>query len=107
MKKTDNDPLEKVIEAKVCRYARDKGVLTYKFTSPARRSVPDRIFILHNAVIFVEFKRKGAKPTEQQIREIKKIADKRVPVYVIDNIKDGKTLVDEWIKITSTTKVDT
>ena len=35
--------LEKQIEAKVCEYAKTKGVLVYKFTSPARAAVPDRL----------------------------------------------------------------
>ena len=29
-------PLEKSIEAAVCKYARDKGCLAFKFSSPAR-----------------------------------------------------------------------
>ena len=37
--------LEKQIESKVCDYAKSKGVLAYKFTSPARAAVPDRLFI--------------------------------------------------------------
>ena len=37
--------LEKQIEAKVCDYAKTKNVLVYKFTSPARAAVPDRLFI--------------------------------------------------------------
>jgi hypothetical protein len=37
-----SNPLEKVIEAKVNAYAQSKGFLVYKFTSPARRAVPDR-----------------------------------------------------------------
>ena len=52
-----SDPLEKDIEAKVCLYARDKGMLTYKFTSPARAAVPDRMFIYKGRVFFIEFKR--------------------------------------------------
>ena len=37
--------LEKQIERKVCDYAKNKGLLAYKFTSPARAAVPDRLFI--------------------------------------------------------------
>ena len=38
--------LEKQIEAKVCEYAKTKGVLVYKFTSPARAAVPDRLMTI-------------------------------------------------------------
>ena len=36
--------LEKDIEKAVCDYAKSKGVLTYKFSSPNHVGVPDRIF---------------------------------------------------------------
>ena len=59
--------LEKQIEAKVCDYAKSKGVLAYKFTSPARAAVPDRMFISPDGrVWFCEFKREGQKPTAAQ-----------------------------------------
>jgi len=38
--------LEKQIEHTVCEYARARDVLAYKFTSPNRMAVPDRLFIL-------------------------------------------------------------
>lgn len=53
-------PLEKEIEKKVCDYAKASGMLVYKFTSPARRSVPDRLFIPEGkSAFFIEFKREG------------------------------------------------
>ncbi len=90
------DPLEKVIEQKVCDFAKTKGCLAYKFTSPARRSVPDRLFIMpnHRGVFFIEFKRKGHKPTPSQEVEIQKIRKQGTMVLVIDNIEAGKTAVE-------------
>ena len=43
--------LEKDIEARVCEYARAKGVLAYKFTSPARAAVPERVTSCNKLVI--------------------------------------------------------
>lgn len=89
------NPLEKVIEQKVCDYAKSKGCLVYKFTSPSRRSVPDRMFIAPgNHVWFIEFKRKGEKPTAGQEVEIAKIRDKGGIVWVIDDVEDGKRIID-------------
>ena len=48
--------LEKDIEKKVCDEAKKLGWLTYKFSSPAHRGVPDRIFIKDGEVVFIEFK---------------------------------------------------
>ena len=62
--------LEKSIEGAAARYARSVGVLTYKFSSPAQRGVPDRIFIGPMGTIFMEFKRPGGKPTALQQHHI-------------------------------------
>jgi len=90
------NPLEKDIEKKVCDYAKSLGCLVYKFTSPARRSVPDRLFIMPagRGCFFIEFKRKGCKPTPAQEIEIAKIRKQGITVFVIDNVQDGKAMVD-------------
>jgi len=89
--------LEKQIESAVCRYARDNGFLAYKFTSPSRAAVPDRLFISPNGqFFFIEFKRTGQKPTPAQDREHTRLRAQNVKVYVIDTIMDGKELVDAY-----------
>lgn len=87
--------LEKDIEAKVCEYAKSKNVLAYKFTSPARAAVPDRLFIRQDGLVwFCEFKRQGQKPTEAQKREHLRLQQHKVSVFVIDNVDDGKAMID-------------
>ena len=87
--------LEKQIEAAVCDYARAKGVLAYKFTSPARSAVPDRLFIAPDGRMwFCEFKRGGQKPTPAQDREHTRLRQQQVNVFVIDNVIEGKNMVD-------------
>jgi hypothetical protein len=93
MKKSN--PLEKIIEQKVCDYAKSKGCLVYKFTSPSRRSVPDRMFIAPGGRVFwIEFKRLGLKPTPGQEVEIEKIRSKGGIVCVVDNVEQGKWVID-------------
>jgi len=88
------NPLEKDIEKRVCDYAKSLGMLVYKFTSPSRRSVPDRMFITKTGtVFFIEFKRAGQKPTPAQEVEIAKIRMASVLVEVIDNVAEGKELI--------------
>jgi len=87
--------LEKQIEDAVCRYAREKGMLAYKFTSPARSAVPDRLFIAPGGRMwFTEFKREGQKPTLAQHREHLRLQTQGVSVFVIDNVPDGKAMID-------------
>lgn len=90
--------LEKQIEAKVCEYAKAKGLLAYKFTSPARAAVPDRMFITPDGrVFFCEFKAAGKKPTEAQAREHQRLRQHKVNVFVIDNIDEGKVMIDVMV----------
>lgn len=59
--------LEKQIEQALIRRVKSMGGLCEKFTSPGRRSVPDRIVTLPGGiVIFVELKSPGSKPTRNQ-----------------------------------------
>lgn len=92
------NPLEKDIEKRVCDYAKVNGVLCYKFTSPSRSHVPDRMFITRfGEVFFIEFKRKGQKPTAAQEVEIEKIRKTGVRVYVVDDVEEGKHIIREKV----------
>ena len=87
--------LEKQIEQKVCEYAKSKGFLAYKFTSPARRSVPDRLFLGPNGVcFFIEFKAQGNTPTKAQAREILRLQHHGHRVYVCDSIEYGEHIIN-------------
>ncbi len=87
--------LESKIEETVCKYAQEKGFLTYKFTSPARRAVPDRMFIHPTGhICFVEFKASGKTATPQQAREHARLKGHNVQVFVVDSIEEGKFVID-------------
>lgn len=97
----DPNPLEKIIEKRVCDYARSLGVLCYKFTSPSQRSVPDRLFIMPGGrgCFFIEFKRLGQKPTPAQEVEIAKIRRQGTAVFVVDNVHTGKEIIERLSKM--------
>lgn len=91
-------PLEKIIEEKVCTLAKSRKVLCYKFTSPSRRSVPDRLFIGPKGTVwFVEFKRLGLQPTESQAIEIDKIKRQGIPVFVVDSVTAGQVMLEKMM----------
>ena len=63
--------LEKTIEAYLVQKVKEIGGIAYKFTSPQRRSVPDRLCLFpYGLMIFVEVKAPKKLPTEAQAREI-------------------------------------
>jgi hypothetical protein len=89
--------LESKIEAAVCEYAKTKGFLVYKFTSPNRAAVPDRLFITPSGTTwFCEFKATGKKPTPQQEREHTRLRGNNAAVHVVDNIEMGIQIIDNW-----------
>jgi hypothetical protein len=61
--------LERDIEAYLVKRCKEIGALADKFTSPSRRSVPDRLITFGGRVLFVELKATGKKPTEAQVRD--------------------------------------
>lgn len=90
-------PLESDVEKPVKDYARSKGFYVRKFKSANNRSVPDDIFSTPKGVVFfIEFKRPGKVATPAQADEHKYMQKHRLRVHVIDNVQDGKTLIDDY-----------
>lgn len=88
--------LERTIETAFVRAVKTAGGLAYKFTSPAQRSVPDRLIVLRGQTFFVEFKAPGRKPTPAQAREHKRIRDAGGVVYVIDHTSQIEMVLDVY-----------
>jgi Holliday junction resolvase len=81
---------ERQIESKVVKKAKELGFLTYKFSSPSNRGVPDRIFISsHGEVFFIEFKSAKGKVTKLQEKTIKDICNYGVGVFIINSVEVG------------------
>jgi hypothetical protein len=95
--------LERHIEAYLTKRVEGCGGLAYKFTSPQRANVPDRLILIPSCgmggvakgdAVFVEVKAPGKAPTSGQIREHDRLIKLGFAVYVIDS-KEG---VDGFIK---------
>jgi predicted transcriptional regulator len=83
--------LEKDVEATLVRRVKALGGLCEKFTSPGRRSVPDRLITMPDGqIIFVEVKRPGGKPTDAQIKDHERRRALGCDVRVIDNLEDAR-----------------
>lgn len=78
------------IESALVKRVKSLGGTAEKFTSPGRRSVPDRLVTLpRGRVIFVELKAPGKEPTEKQAKDHKRRRDLGCDVRVIDNMDDA------------------
>ena len=89
--------LERHIEARVVDYAKKKGCYVRKFTSPGRRSVPDRIFAYKGQVWWIELKKEGEDATKLQKAEHAEMRKFGLRVYVADSVTKGKAIVDSEI----------
>ena len=87
--------LERDIESALVKRVKELKGLCEKFTSPGRRSVPDRIVTLPgNVVIFVEVKAPGKKPTKLQLRDHQRRRALGCDVRVIDSLEQVRVFPD-------------
>ena len=61
--------LESELERRFVEYVKAHGGIAYKWTSPGRRGVPDRIVVLPGHILFVELKTETGQLTPWQVRE--------------------------------------
>lgn len=79
--------LESVIERHLMRRMRAIEGEAYKWVSPARVGVPDRICVFPSGkVVFVELKAPGKVPSVRQEREHRRLRELNQTVEVIDTL---------------------
>lgn len=78
---------ESQLEQKLVSHITKLGGIAYKFSSPNRRSVPDRLCVMPNGrAFFVELKAQGKAPTPLQRHEHELLRSLGHTVLVIDDI---------------------
>lgn len=78
--------LERDVESALIKRVKTLGGTCEKFTSPAKRSVPDRLVTLPGGrIVFVELKRPGEKPTPKQALDHARRRALGCEVVVIDS----------------------
>ena len=74
-----------------------KGI-AYKFTSPGRRSVPDRICVVPGHCFFVECKATGKHLTEAQTRERERLDNLDQWAYEVNSKSKINGIIDFWVR---------
>lgn len=90
---------ESRVEKSYVKKVKDAGGRAYKFVSPGRRNVPDRLILmpipqkLRDVIAkyfwFVEMKAPGKKPRPGQLREKERLSDMGYRVDVVDKTGGG------------------
>lgn len=86
---------EETVESYLLQRCRAAGLLCLKFTSPARRGVPDRVVIGPESgrTTFVELKRPGSQARRSQREMHAKMRRYGAEIRVIDDEKDVDALI--------------
>ena len=90
--------LERDIEAYLVKRCKEIGALADKFTSPQRRSVPDRVITFNGRVPFVELKATGKKPTEAQVRDHERRRAAGAEVVWMDSCAAVDAVIDSLLR---------
>lgn len=90
--------LERDIEAYLVKRCKEIGALCDKFTSPQRRSVPDRLITFSGRVLFVELKATGKKPTEAQVRDHGRRRAAGALVYWLDSTQQVDWMINALVR---------
>lgn len=90
---SDQAPLELVVETHLLRQCRNFGFLCWKYVSPARDGVPDRVVITKATTCFVEVKRPGEKLRPLQEETAARMRRAGAQVYVVDSLAQVDQLV--------------
>lgn len=87
---------EAELEKKLGIWARSQGCLYYKFSSPARRGVPDRLIMGPTGkALFLELKAPGGKPTALQERELRILRGNGCRAEWTDNLQVAKVMIKQ------------
>ena len=87
---------ERDVERYLIKECEKRGWLCWKFVSPGRRGVPDRIVIRPGGVAFVEVKRKGGRVSPLQIRRIEELIRLLIPARVVKTKGEIDEMIREW-----------
>lgn len=87
---------ERDVERYLIKECERRGWLCWKFVSPGRRGVPDRIVIRPGSVAFVEVKRKGGRVSPLQIRRIEELTRRGVAARVVETKGEIDEMIRDW-----------
>lgn len=79
--------LESTLERTCCNHAKAHGWLVRKTVWVGRRGCPDRLFAKSGRAVWVEFKKPGGKTEPWQDREIARMLEAGLEVFVVDDMQ--------------------
>ncbi|MDG4968266.1 VRR-NUC domain-containing protein [Lactococcus lactis] len=87
--------LENDIEKRLIKKVKELGGLSFKFTSPSTKGVPDRIVIFNGRTHFIELKRPTGTPRALQLYWISEIKNQGVDALTLSTFEEVDEFVEE------------
>jgi hypothetical protein len=89
---------EAQLEKRAAAEAKKLDILFWKFSSPARRGVPDRVLVGPTGKVgFIEFKAPGKKPSSLQQYYLDSLQSRGIVAGYADNIQSAITLIKQLL----------
>jgi len=89
---------EAALQRKCINIAHQRKVLTWKIAAVGKRGFPDVLMVTPTGVvILIEFKTPAGRLSIAQKTTIAKLREAHILVYVVDNVKYFKEILDEHI----------
>ena len=92
---------ERTIETAAVKFVESLGGMLYKWNSANNSGVPDRILIIRDLILFIEFKRPGGKLTKRQAamhRRINKSYTDQI-CYTVTSVDELKEILADYVPI--------
>lgn len=86
---------ENHVEGYLLKQCEQHQLLCFKFVSPGRNGMPDRVVIGNHRVVFVETKAPGGKPRKLQLVVHQQMRDHGADVRVISTRQEVDDLIKE------------
>ncbi|GAX46790.1 hypothetical protein RsY01_370 [Lactococcus reticulitermitis] len=90
--------LENDVEKRLINKVKALGGITFKFTSPSTKGVPDRIIIYGGQTVFVELKRPGKEPNALQRYWLKELEYQKISTAVVSTFYEVDELMADLQK---------
>lgn len=88
--------LEKHDEYTILSYCNSLDIRCLKLRLASESSWPDRTLLYKGRMMFLEFKRKGEKPTPLQQYTLDRLTDNGFKALWVDDVQIAKVIIYEW-----------
>lgn len=89
--------LESKIEKDSAKEAAKHGWISYKFLSQLHKGLPDKVYLGHGKVVFIEYKQPGKKPTKLQEKVHQDFLKQGIKVHIATSVSETMEILNNSV----------